>query len=73
MNPTTRIILSTGDKYVITRPSQEIMEAIKHSPWIFVEDDGRDIAIRTDHIIALEEDRNPIVTALKAQEEANHE
>ena len=64
-----RILLSSGAMYAIDKSAQDILEGMKHSPWIFFEDNGRDIAVRTDHIIALEEDNNPIVETLKALEE----
>lgn len=65
----TRIKLSDGSMYVLEKPAQEILEGMKHSPWIFFEDNGRDIAVRTDHIIALEEDNSAIIEAYKAMEE----
>lgn len=57
----TRIILSTGDKYVVASSSAEIMEEISRGGWINIEDSGRDIAVRSDHIIAVEDITTPII------------
>lgn len=57
----TKITLSTGDKYTIETPSSKIMEAVNKEIWLMIEDNGRDIAIRCDHIIAVEEDTAAII------------
>ena len=57
----TRIILSTGDRYVVESSSSEIMEEISRGGWIMIEDNGRDIALRSVHIIAVEDITAPII------------
>lgn len=52
----TKIILSTGDKYIVNTPPNEIIERSCQDEWVFIEDDSRDIAIRSSHIAAIEED-----------------
>lgn len=57
----TKITLSTGDSYYVNKPSSDIMPTIAQHSWVFIEDDGRDIAIRTDHIVAIEDDHSSII------------
>ncbi len=51
----TRITLSTGDKYFLSEHYSEIFNEVKRDGWILIEDDGRDIAVRSSHIVAIEE------------------
>ena len=62
----TKITLSTGDKYTIETPSSKIMEAVNKETWLKIEDNSRDIAIRCDHIIAVEEDTAAIIKEAEA-------
>lgn len=57
----TKITLSTGDKYTLNANASDIMKEIERGGWLMIEDDGRDIAVRTNHIIAVEEDSNAII------------
>lgn len=57
----TKITLSTGDKYTIEAPAAEIMQAMNRDRWISLEDDGRDIRVRSSHIVAIEEDTAAII------------
>lgn len=59
----TKITLSTGDKFTINASSAEIMKQTEKDGWIMVEDNGRDIAIRSSHIIAVEEDTAAVIKA----------
>lgn len=66
----TRITLSTGDKYILNAHSADIMKEIERGGWLMIEDDGIDIAIRTNHVIAVEEDSNAILKeAIQAAEQ----
>lgn len=66
----TRITLSTGDKYTLNANASDIMKEIERGGWLMIEDDGRDIAVRTNHIIAVEEDSNAIIKeAVQAAEQ----
>lgn len=57
----TKITLSTGDKYTIEAPAAEIMQAMNRDRWISLEDNGRDIRVRSSHIVAIEEDTAAII------------
>lgn len=57
----TKITLSTGDKYTIETPASKIMRDVHERDWLTIEDNGRDIAIRCAHIIAIEEDTAAII------------
>lgn len=57
----TKVILSTGDKYVIDGPSAKIMQEIDKGGWIKLDDNGRDIAVRACNIIAIEDYTNAII------------
>lgn len=57
----TKITLSTGTTYTVEVAADEIKRAIDHNRWIMIEDDSRDIAIRSSHIIAIEEDTAAII------------
>lgn len=56
----TKIILSTGDKYTLNIQADEVLKMLQNK-WIFLEDDSRDIAIKSAHIIAIEEDTAAII------------
>lgn len=57
----TKITLSTGDKYTIEAPAAEIIKAMNRDKWVNLEDDGRDIRVRSSHIVAIEEDTAAII------------
>ena len=69
----TRITLSTGDKYTIEAPAAEIIKAMNRDRWISLEDDGRDIRVRSSHIVAIEEDTAALIKeADKASKNDDH-
>lgn len=61
----TRITLSTGDKYIIEAPAADLMQKMNRDRWINLEDNGRDIRIRSAHIVAIEEDTAAIIKEAK--------
>lgn len=66
----TKITLSTGDKYTLNKHASDIMKDIERRGWVMLEDDGRDLAIRADHIVAVEEDSDAILKeAIQAAEQ----
>lgn len=65
----TRITLSTGDKYTIEAPAAEIIKAMNRDRWISLEDDGRDIRVRSSHIVAIEEDTAAIIKEAEKETE----
>lgn len=65
----TRITLSTGDKYTIEAPAAEIIKAMNRDRWISLEDDGRDIRVRSSHIVAIEEDTAAIIKEAEREQE----
>ena len=57
----TKIILSNGTGYFTDSPIDDILKGMRNSEFVFVEDTGRDIAIRVSDISAIEKTTEEII------------
>ena len=57
----TKIILSNGTGYFTDSPVDDILKGMRNSEFVFVEDTGRDIAIRVSDISAIEKTTEEII------------